>query len=146
MSGRWVRGRKLAACRAALLPRPLPSGKAGWAFTEVSNVPFNQRTLHRVRRWQVSGGIKYTSMLGFFVHHHFLMLSISLNQSSHFCLGPLERLQSAGLVRQCIINTQQNVCYLNTSVSSWQQKPPLIAPWQRTKTSAVSFGWWWGEC
>lgn len=69
MSGRRTRGRKLAARTAALLPRPLPSGEAAFAFREMSNVPFSERTLHRVRRWQVSrkgGGIQYTSITVFF--------------------------------------------------------------------------------
>lgn len=56
-----------------------------------------KQTVLSVRGWQVSGrGGKIKCIALFlFLQHYFLVLSISLNQSSHFCLELFQQLQSA---------------------------------------------------
>lgn len=141
MSGRWARGQKLAARRAALLPCTLPSGEAGWAFREVSNSP-SARELCIVSGDDKSVGRVEelsTPACFVFVDHHFLMLSISLNQSSHFCFEPLESPLSPSVhskyTAKCRLS--QHFCQRLAAEASFNCAVTA------DKTSAVSFGWWW---
>ncbi len=109
----------------ALLPHPLPSHEAGWAFGKVSNA---QRAspkgkLLPVRWWQVSGRgekIKHIILIFFFFffHYHFLMLSISLNQSCPFCFRVVITTRFCLPIRQRIINTLYNIQYVISTLLS----------------------------